>query len=172
MIRAHDQGQRLGVQKFEREPPHGLRVGRPAEDEVEFARAHRAEEGGVRARADLYADVWAPVPKPGDRAGQQGARDGGQGADPHRGNGRLSRSGQHACGGCQRIRDLDGTTQEFFPGPREPGAVPSPVHEARAGERFELVEGLGDRRLAQVQPGGSPAEVALLGDGDETRQVT
>ncbi len=47
----------------------------------------------------------------------------------------------------------------------------STLDQLRARQCFQFAQGLGDGRLAQVQPFGGTAQVALLGDGDEAAEM-
>ncbi len=53
----------------------------------------------------------------------------------------------------------------------EARTVSAAVEEFRSGEHLELVEGLRDGRLTQLQQFGGPPDLTFARDGDETSQV-
>ena len=67
--------------------------------------------------------------------------------------------------------DRAGLLQEEAPRLREPDAPPVPFEQRRAQLVLDRLDLLAERRLAHVQAARGPAEVELLGDGDEVAQL-
>jgi hypothetical protein len=74
----------------------------------------------------------------------------------------------HAGGGRQSGSGLD---QQPFAGGGEPHRAPAAVEQLDAEPALEPLHLLAHRRLHDVQAVGRPAEVQLLGDGDEVREL-
>ena len=80
-------------------------------------------------------------------------------------------AGALACGGCG-VEYLASLVQQDLARRGEPHATPGALEQRYAHPPFELLDRPGQRRLGHAQPLGGPADVLLLADRDEVRQLT
>lgn len=173
---------------------HGLRVPRgQGEDQLVLPDRQEAKSGvGIRDRAPDEGGVQPPVREPGepvpDRGGVQldaGAggvllvrvQDGveafaeaGDGSDPERAG--RGKAGGDGPGGVLGRQHVPGRRKEALAGGRQPHVPGRPVEQFDLQLPLQAPHLLAHRGLAQQQPLGRPAEVQLLGDGDEAAQLS
>ncbi len=61
--------------------------------------------------------------------------------------------------------------EEDVTGRGQPHSPAGPVEQPDPERSLEPLDLPGQRRLGQIQPGGGPAVVQFLGDGDETTEL-
>jgi len=144
----------------------------PQEPEVERLVQQAADLGGGEHLA-LEVEVDAGevrAQRPGQRRQQVvGGRPGEPDRDPSQGTGRDP--GRLLVGRVHRGQDGAGTLQVTHPGRGQLHVPGRPGEERDPDAEFQLLDRLRQGRLGHVQAPGGPAEVALLGDGDERAEL-
>ena len=172
MSGAHGEDDLFGIEMLEREAGHLLRRGKPPDDEIQVADAQLLQENGILAGDDLDAAAGRLLQEERHRPRHDACGDRRQcsDADGWRCIGKFLGDGINPL--LQRRQCCAGVPQEDFAIARDADAPTLALEDRDAESLFELPDGLGHRRLADMQDIGGLDDAFLSGNLKECMQVT
>ncbi|MCY1450828.1 hypothetical protein D9M71_676640 [compost metagenome] len=145
-------------------------VGHAPDHQLQFAQMQLAEQ--LRTDPGDHTDHQRlmPLVQAAQHFGHEQALDRGQHADAYlRRRPRLATQAADAI--AQGLHAGPGIAHETHPGRGQLDALPAAREQARFQQVFELLEGLGNCRLADREHVGSPGQAALPGNLQKAQQV-
>ncbi|ODV44378.1 hypothetical protein AWV79_08665 [Cupriavidus sp. UYMMa02A] len=161
MARMHGQHQRIRTQRLEPQAFHRYGVIHAADHEVQHIGLELVDQVAVHAGAHFQPDFWIGRAKAQHGIGQHGRHHAGQRAEPDAFM-RVRLVARHAAGGGV---DIGQDAQRMLQEARARGGQLDralPHEQPRAGQFFQLAQGLGNRWLGQPEPvRGAPQVLGL-----------
>ncbi|MNE41340.1 hypothetical protein D3C80_1354040 [compost metagenome] len=170
MAGAHHQGHGFAVQVLEDQALDLRAVGHPPDHQVQLADLELGQQLGAGAAGDLDHQRTVTGVQAGDGFGQQPAFHRRQRPDAHLTALQFA-AAHHAHAVAQGLHAGAGVAQEGLAGGSEHHPALAALEQRVAEDLLELLEGLGDGRLAHRQAVGSPGEAALAGDFEKAGEM-